>query len=295
MNKVSVYGGLGNQMFQYAFGVALNEKGKKTRPSFSGFLYDHHHNGFNLGQAFKLKLSMQASLLNFFLVHGKIFYKNKFSAFVCRKLVQANHNIRYKIYKEKREFEYDPNVFEQRSAFFVGVWQVESYFKDIKKKIQETFVFNEPGDEVNIALIDKIKNSSSISLHIRRGDYLHAKWMESLVVIKDNTYYEGAINYMNEKIKDPHYFVFSDDIKWAQENLKLPNVTYVDHNTGTKSYIDMYLMSLCKHNIIANSSFSWWGAWLNKNEQKIVVMPERWFNRDYCEGIFPEEWVKMKL
>jgi hypothetical protein len=282
-------------MFQYAFSVALNQKGKKTRPSFSGFLYDHHHNGFNLARAFKLKLSFPASLLNFFLVHGQFFYKNKFSVAVLRRLIQAYHKKRYTVYREKREFEYDPHVFEQQSVFFMGVWQVESYFKDIKKKIRETFTFNVPDDKINAALIDKINNSNSISVHVRRGDYLNVKWMESLVVIKDNTYYEGAINYMNEKIKDPHYFVFSDDMKWVQENLKLPNVTYVDHNTGAKSYIDMYLMSLCRHNIIANSSFSWWGAWLNKNEQKIVVMPQKWFNRDYCEGIFPKEWIRMKL
>jgi hypothetical protein len=294
MNKVAVYGGLGNQMFQYAFCVALNEKGKKTRPSFSGFLYDHHHNGFNLSRAFKLKLPFPASVLNFFLAHGKLFYKNRFSAFVSRKLTGAYHK-KYSVYKEKKEFAYDPEVFEQRSGFFVGVWQVESYFKDIKKKILDTFVFNVPVDTVNTALIDKIKNSNSVSVHIRRGDYLDAKWKESLVVIKDNTYYERALEYMNEKIEEPHYFVFSDDIKWVQQNIKIPNVTYVDHNTGTGSYIDMYLMSLCKHNIIANSSFSWWGAWLNKNEHKVVLMPEKWFNRDYCEGIFPKEWIKIKL
>jgi hypothetical protein len=274
MNKVTVYGGLGNQMFQYALSVALNQKGKKTRLSISNYLYDYHHNGFNLGEAFKIRLSFSAKIIFLFLKHGKVAYKNKYARFFFRKLIEGFHKKFYNTYTEKREFEFDENVFKQSNVFFTGVWQVERYFKDIKNEILKVYSFNRPDDDENLAIIESIKSSNSVSLHIRRGDYLSQNWSAKLVVIKDNGYYENAINYIN---------------------LKIQNCTYINNNKSEKSYIDMYLMSLCRHNIIANSSFSWWGAWLNINNDKIVVMPDKWFNRNYCDGIFPEEWIKVSV
>ena len=82
---------------------------------------------------------------------------------------------------------------------------------------------------------------------------------------------------------------------WVKDNIQIQNCTYVDHNKGKNSYLDMYLMSLCKHNIISNSTFSWWGAWLNRNTSKIVVMPDRWLQNDSAQGIFPSEWVKLEV
>lgn len=295
MNKVSVYGGLGNQMFQYALSIALNQKGKKARISISGFFYDYHHNGFNLTDAFKLKLPVILRLQNILLKYGRIFYKNKPAAVLLKKLIDSYHTFFYNVYREKREFEYDTEIFKQHSDYFVGVWQVELYFKNIRNIILDVFDFNEPKDKINLALIEKIRNCNSVSLHIRRGDYYTEKWEKALTVIKDNSYYYRAIDHINSKIESPHFFIFSDDIKWVKNNLSINNCTYIDHNTGKNSFIDMYLMSLCRHNIIANSSFSWWGAWLNKNQDKLVIMPEKWFNRDFCEGIFPSEWIKFNV
>ena len=172
---------------------------------------------------------------------------------------------------------------------------MESYFKDIEDLIRQEFIFKIPGDNKNRAIIEKINSCKSVSIHVRRGDYLNNHWEKILGVIKGTTYYLNALDYINKQVKNPHYFIFSDDILWAKENLKLPNCTYLDQNKGRKSYIDMYLMTLCKHNIIANSTFSWWGAWLNKNEDKIVIIPARWINGDSCEGIFPHEWVKIEI
>lgn len=293
MNRVSIYGGLGNQMFQYAFSEALNHQGKKTRISFSNFLYYNHHSGFGLCKAFKIQLPFPLNLINFILLKGGFLYKNKIVAFILRRLIQGYQRRWYSIYKEKTEFEYDPKVFEQESKFFVGIWQVVDYFKGIEDLLMQKFAFNTPQDRTNKEIIEKICSCNSVSIHIRRGDYLNSEWEKILGVIKGTAYYRNSIDYIEKKVSDPHYFIFSDDIQWAKDNLKLVNCTYLDHNKGSESYIDMYLMSLCKHNIIANSTFSWWGAWLNKNNDKIIIMPERWINRENCYGIFPDEWIKL--
>ncbi len=294
MNKVSVYGGLGNQMFQYAFFTALKKRGKKARISFSGYLYYYHHNGFDLVRAFKIKLPFLLMLLNFFLVYGGFLYKNRVAAGFFRRVIKW-YDAKKNSYKEKKEFEFDSKVFQQTQAFFVGTWQSELYFKDIGPAIKEVFEFKVPVNAENKPIIEKINNCNAVSLHIRRGDYLSNRWKNSLAIINDTRYYIKAMEYINQNVPSPNYFVFSDDIQWVKENLKIPDCTYMNHNKGKNSYVDMYLMSLCKHNIIANSTFSWWGAWLNKNENKIVIMPEKWMNDNACSGIFLERWIKVKI
>jgi hypothetical protein len=293
MNRVSIYGGLGNQMFQYALCASLNKKGKKTRILFSNFFYYNHHNGFNLCRAFKIKLPFPLNLLNFLLLNCGFIYKNRFAVSLLRRLIKQYQRTHYIIYKEKKEFVYDAEVFNQESKLFVGIWQGEEYFKDINDYLLHEFSFRIPKDRKNRELIESIKNSNSVSIHIRRGDYLNSEWEKILGVIKGTNYYINSISYINKRIENPHFFIFSDDIQWAKDNLELTRCTYVDHNKGADSYIDMYLTSLCKHNIIANSTFSWWGAWLNQNQGKIVIMPERWTNQDSCTGLFPSQWVKL--
>ena len=295
MNKVSIYGGLGNQMFQYAFFTGLNAHVKNNQLSFSGFLYYKHHNGFDLCRAFRIAMPLHLKLLNFFLTYGSFVYKNKVGSFFFRKLITWYHKKKYFIYAEKEEFEYDANVFKQQNVFFKGTWQSVLYFKDITETIKQKFVFNVPKDRLNQNLADKINDCNAVSIHIRRGDYLSVIWHSSHGVINNTEYYEKAMGYIESKIPHPHYFIFSDDINWVKQNLKTSNCTYVNHNKDKKSFADMYLMSLCKHNIIANSTFSWWAAWLNKNENKIVVMPEKWLNTKDCNQIFPDKWIKLKV
>lgn len=293
MNRVSIYGGLGNQMFQYALCIALNKKGKKSRVTFSKFLFEYHHNGFNLGKAFKLQLPFPLNALNFLLLHGAAIYKNRFVAFFLRRIIPAYHKNNYTSYIEKQEFIYDEEIFKQQSVLLIGVWQVEAYFKEFKNKIAEEFVFKVPNDKTNTGIINKINSCNAVSIHIRRGDYL-TKEYDFFGFLNYTKYYQNAINYANNNIDNPTYFVFSDDMQWVKDNLNIPDCIYVDNNKASSSYIDMYLMSICKHNLIANSTFSWWAAWLNKNENKIVVMPQKWILRDYVPtGIFPEEWVKI--
>jgi len=294
MNKVAVYGGLGNQMFQYALCTALNENGQKARLSFSCYLFYKHHNGFELARAFKLKLPFQSKALNFFLQHAGFIYKNKIAAGFFRRAI-GWHEARQNAYKEKSEFVFDAAVFSQQNVFFTGTWQSELYFKKIAAQIQKQFVFKAPTDDGNKKLVKEINNCNAISIHIRRGDYLQSHWKQSLGVIKDMEYYKAAAAVMESRVSNPRYFIFSDDMEWVKANLPLAGCIYVDHNKDSSSFADMYLMSLCKHNIIANSTFSWWAAWLNQNPGKIVIMPEKWMNNNACEGLYFNEWIKLKV
>ncbi|MCC7400747.1 MAG: alpha-1,2-fucosyltransferase [Chitinophagaceae bacterium] len=295
MNKVSIYGGLGNQMFQYAFCVALNQKGKKSEIDFSNYLFYDYHHGFDLGRAFKIKLRFPYNVLNYFLINCEPVYKNKIISKVLRNFVKSDRSGKFKKYQEREEFKYDANVFELDSSRFVGVWQVESYFSEFCDMIRKEFTFKLPRDGVNSILKDKIRSCNSVGIHIRRGDYIDERWKYTHNVLEGSNYYVNAVKIIDEKIWDPHYFVFSDDPEWVKANLKLLNATFVTHNKGKRSYLDMYLMSLCKHNIIANSTFSWWAAWLNNNENKIVIIPDHWLKNSETPGIYPTGWVRVAI
>jgi hypothetical protein len=142
----------------------------------------------------------------------------------------------------------------------------------------------------------RIINSNSVSLHIRRGDYLDNPIFANLSV----EYYEKSVDFIKKKYNDAAFFVFSDDLSWAKNNLKLNVSTYyVDVNDAKTDYMDLMLMASCKHNVIANSTFSWWGAWLNNNPDKIIIAPRKWYNdktkqKKYENGaLVPNNWVKI--
>ena len=147
-------------------------------------------------------------------------------------------------------------------------------------------------NEATRELRNTIENCNAASLHVRRDDYLSTTYAYGFGGICTTAYYQNAIAYMKEKTIDPAFFVFSDDINWCRENLDVEGATFVDCNHGDESWQDMFLMSKCKHNIIANSSFSWWGAWLNNNTNKIVVAPDRWWN-GLKDDVVPETWIRI--
>jgi len=294
MNKVLLYGGLGNQMFQYALNLALNQRGVKSRVSISQYFGHVHHNGFDMSHAFNLQLPFGVSVQDFLLANGGPIFKNKLSYFVLRQVLKMQAKTS-DLYREKKEFIKDENVFSQRDVTFMGTWQDEAYFGGIEKEVRRCFEFKKPTDSKNISLSSEISNRNAVSIHVRRGDYLNPIWAGSHMVIKDKAYFEDAAALIEDRIGEAHFYIFSDDMAWVKENIRLSNCTYVDHNSGKNSYLDMYLMSLCKHNIISNSTFSWWGAWLNQNPDKIVVMPDRWLQNNSAQGIFPSQWVKLEV
>jgi hypothetical protein len=167
------------------------------------------------------------------------------------------------------------------------------YFKNIETIIKNDFIFNQNIIDKNKDLVSKIESCNSISLHVRRGDYVQNKITNQFHGLCSLKYYNNAIHYIEMKIKNIEIFVFSDDISWCKENLKynLP-IHFMDTNDA---HSDLYLMTKCKHNIIANSSFSWWGAWLNTNKEKIVIAPKQWFADQsvITQDIIPAQWIKL--
>jgi hypothetical protein len=144
----------------------------------------------------------------------------------------------------------------------------------------------------NLTVRDKILSSNSVSIHVRRGDYLQL--INERLLVCDSHYYERAIDEIARRIENPCFFIFSDDIEWCKIQFSyLPEKTFIDWNRNFNSYKDMHLMSLCKYNIIANSSFSWWAAWLNNYPQKIVIAPRLWFNDRQDLSYVPPSWIKV--
>ena len=212
--------------------------------------------------------------------------------------VYAKINSKYFVI-EKDPYKFDPSVFKtEKNLYISGYWGREKYFKDIKEVIRNDFSkFRYPLPNEALLLLDKIINSNSICLHFRRGDYMASPNAVSFLGNINPNYYDNAIKYMSEKISNPHLFVFSDDIEWCKKNFKsaLP-VTFIDYHCENKKFAsDFQLMSNCKHYIIANSTFSWWAAWLGSYKEKIVVSPKKWIKTEEISSdeVVPEEWIKI--
>jgi len=285
-----IIGGLGNQMFQYAVGRALSLRlSSSLRLDVTGFDGYGLHQGFELSHLFVCNpeiateddvrnlLGWRASRLA-----RKIMFRPGFKMLHGASMVVEPY------------FHYWPGIkLVSRNIYIAGYWQSEKYFSDASEAIRSDFAFKAPFSKKNIDLSGRISQTTAVSLHVRRGDYLADKKTNSAHGLCSLDYYRQAVVYISNKIERPEFFVFSDDIAWVKENLVIDfPCMFVDHNNGSESYNDMRLMSLCKHHIIANSSFSWWGAWLNPNPDKIVVAPRRWFARDAnIEDLFPSGWV----
>jgi hypothetical protein len=178
-------------------------------------------------------------------------------------------------------------------SYLFGYWQSEKYFREEARTIRADFTFKPPLSRINDALARQIGRQNAISLHVRRGDYANNPKTTATHGLCSLDYYRSAIKYVTDRVEAPSFYIFSDDPAWVKENIRLDfPCHYVDNNKGAESYNDMRLMSMCKHHIIANSSFSWWGAWLNPNPEKIVVAPQKWFaNNNDVSDLFPREWT----
>ena len=284
-------GGLGNQMFQYAFGLATAKRLGVLLALELSSKFLQIHNGFELENVFKMQAKLAtADDLN--AVLGFQRYK------VIRRSISATGlgKILLPRYVEEAHFHFAPRMMVLPDNIYIsGYWQSERYFQAISADIRSAFSFEQQLNIKNALLVEKIRKSNSISLHVRRNDYVNNPKVSSAHGVCSLHYYHEAIRYMSEKVSLPQFFIFSDDIAWAKENLKFhAPCFYVNHNQGNESHNDMRLMSLCQHHIIANSSFSWWGAWLGLNAEKIVVGPKNWFvNSNNIDDLFPHGWVKL--
>lgn len=285
-NIVKFNGGLGNQMFQFAFGKALEKKMHFGTYFDMSFFNKRYSRPFEL-DIFGLKLNKIEDFLTKFKL--ALIWK-------LRKKLNNKNFLGINFYQESH-FEYDENLFKLKpNTYIEGFFQSEKYFKDIESELRTDFKFKNPPNEENQKLIEKIEKTNSVSLHIRRGDYVQKKHFINVYATCSLDYYKRGVELIANKYESPTLFIFSDDIEWVKENLKLPyDSIYVNHNKGRHSFEDMRLMSLCKHNVIANSSFSWWGAWLNNNSKKIVIAPDKWFNDENIiqTDIIPTGWIKL--
>lgn len=194
-------------------------------------------------------------------------------------------------YQEKKTGTLDRRVFRLDDVYLAGYWQSEKYFDEVKAEIREIYQFSDLFTEYQRSMLDKIRNTNAVSLHIRRGDYLQSPEIYGTI---DRKYYWDAMHYLEERIEKIQFFLFTDDIDWAKQNYKGKNITVIeDSGKLVTNNLDMALMSACKHNIIANSSFSWWGAWLNRNPDKIVIAPKRWEVNAKMPDVWCEGWVKL--
>lgn len=254
INRVIISGGLGNQMFQYAFALALRSKGYDVKIDISLYNRVKMHNGYELRRIFGINENV-LDKKGLYLIFLRFLLKYKPSLLVAVDPVR-----------------YDASFLSITKRYFSGVWLSDNYFKDIAPDIRKIFQFRGI-DPVNEQLAAEMRHSASVSVHIRRGDY--KAWGITLL---GSDYYKQAITIINEKVAKPKYYFFSDDHAVAKEIAEQMGVNYtiISHNKGENSYLDMYLMSNCKNNIIANSSFSWWGAWLNACDGRIVISPKEW-------------------
>jgi hypothetical protein len=174
----------------------------------------------------------------------------------------------------------------------VGYWQAYLLVEEIADELRVDLTFKEPPQGKNLALLQQISRSRNpVSLHIRRGDSTLPT--EGKVVLPIE-YYSHAVSIMKERLVDPVFFVFSDDLTFAKENLPRNNrMVFVEHNDTSAAYEDLRLMSSCHYHIIANSTFSWWGAWLNPRSDKVVIAPRHWFlgADNYYPNLFPQDWM----
>lgn len=289
---VYITGGLGNQLFQYAAGRALAvRQGSELKLDISGFekykLHDYSLDAFNI-----IENLAKAADVEPLIEKKKKGVKRKIS--FLKKMLSSGHGTHI---KDDNAYEFKPYILNLKGDVYLdGYWQSEKYFKDVQDIIRKDLTVKEKIDGKNKEVADEIKNSQSVSLHIRRGDYITDEKTRALFDVCTMDYYGEAIRKITEKEGNVKLFIFSNDIDWVKENLKTDREMYfVDHNKAGKNYEDLRLMSLCKNNIIANSSFSWWGAWLNENENKTVICPKIWIRskKKKVKDILSDQWVKI--
>lgn len=289
---VAIEGGLGNQMFQYAFFLALQNHYSKTEIKVDlSLINPNMHNGYELQRIFHISPEICTK-------RETLLYSDYCPSSISGSgWVNLMYGIRRKLMGGKKSFilqrdatEYIAKCFEldsNKTYYFKGVWINTGYFKGVETDIKSSFVFPEIHDEINMKWKEMIENSNSVSIHFRGGDY----YKNDFYVLEQG-YYKRAIEILKQKADDLTFFIFSDDIEHAKCNIGyIENSYYVSNNQGKESYIDMHLMSLCKHNIMANSTFSFWGAYLNLHKDKIVIGPK--MPIDQCKKPYYFEGVEL--
>lgn len=285
-------GGLGNQMFQFAAGEALAAKlGQQHKLDTSFYSIYDTNRVYELDRVFAKQFELATNAdLEKVLGWKKSIYFHPFWRRVYRKFPVS------KDWVVEPGFTYWSNFWEQgKNCLIEGIWQSVKYFDNYAGIVRDALQFKME-EFTDLSLIEKITKSNSVSIHIRRGDYVANNKTFGYHGICEDEYYVKAIEHFRSRFADIKLFIFSDDLEEAKKILKPYQSIchFVDGNSGDKSHFDMMLMSRCKHNIIANSTFSWWGAWLNQNPEKAVIAPKNWFSADISDkDLIPSSWIRV--
>jgi hypothetical protein len=284
---INLKGGLGNQMFQYACGRALSlrnkdaefkidknglEKAREVGDEYRPYSLSN----FNIRESIANKDEINKLKYPFGLL-------SKYLIFFRTKILRQNYvSFSQKIKNTKK------------SKYLDGYFQTEKYFNDFKEAIKSDFTPKKLSNDAE-KIISKIRNEDdTVSIHIRRGDYVNHRILGGICT---TSYYKEAIKIIENKLSNPKFYVFSNEIDWVKSNIIFPSGTEYISSTNIKDFEELIIMSKCKHNIIANSSFSWWAAWLNKNKNKIIIAPKKWahgiYNRRKLRDIIPNTWIKI--
>lgn len=293
-NKIllgNICGGLGNQMFQYAAYKSLSiHSDRDLVLAIDSFADYELYNGYELRSVFGINNDIADGDNSDYLGrYSNVNIRKGFSIFP--------KSLRPKWFLYDDSNATDEKFLQPASCIYAhGYWQSELYFSRHSNLIRNDFEFMQPFPDTLSSIVERIVGINSISLHVRRGDYVNNPKTNKFHGLCSVAYYMEAAALINKLVADPFYFIFTDDPNWAKETICpiLENSLVIDGNVGSNSYLDMQLMSLCKHNIIANSSFSWWGAWLNKNKEKFVIAPSKWFaSGNTGVDILPLSWIKL--
>lgn len=268
---VEVTGGLGNQMFQFALYRRLKEMGKEAALDLSFYKSKQSLRKFEL-DIFKLNYK-EAPKREIQKLRGSTGNACRIERAITERIYRNK-----KVYTEDLDQGYQPVIFEMDPCYLSGYWQNEYYFRSIRDELLQEFQFPECAQSDNREILAKIRGANAVSVHVRRGDYLHGANSRLYEGICTAAYYRKAVSYIKENVDNPVFYFFTDDPDWVEANLCEEDMVVVRHEKDKPDYYDMYLMSQCKAHVLANSTFSWWGAWLDPNEDKIVVSPSRWLN-----------------
>ena len=288
---IEMSGGLGNQMFQYALYKSMLHKGLDVTIDKSIYRDVDHKEQVDLDRFPNVSyIEADRKLSSALRGYG---YNDNIIDKIRNKLNKSKRNL----YHEDLDKGYQPEIFEFDNVYLNGYWQCERYFKDIRNEIKKDFIFPcaQSGDDKIKALTIEMESCNSVSLHVRRGDYLKPGLIEIYGDICTEDYYKKAIEYIKERVDNPVFYIFSNDMAWVRDNFKSDDFRYVNEYGVFDGMTDMYLMTWCRHNIVANSSFSWWGAWLNKHDDNIVICPNRWVNTHTVTDIICEDWIRIDV
>jgi hypothetical protein len=278
-------GGLGNQMFQYAAArrIAL-KNGWPIKLDVSGF-GSYRRRAYALGH-FRIVEDFASP------EDIRRLKRTRLGLFLQRLAASARQT-----HVQERHFHFDPRVRDIRSGVYLaGYWQSDKYFADVADTIRAEFTPRAPASGRNLGTLRLIESANSVSVHVRRGDYVSNPSAKRLHGCCSPDYYRRALAEISNRVREPHFFVFSDDASWARENLAIDGpVVFVDHNGPGEAHEDLRLMSRCRHHVIANSTFGWWGAWLGAHPDQIVVAPKKWFasGSNDTRDLFPDRWLQL--